>query len=69
MSSRLLQVTPALQGPVARMLVTTEERRSHEEAVNRLLQIAAGFDAAPTFLEIGGWHALQRRVLAPLPAY
>ncbi len=60
-------VRPARQGPpLARMLITTEQRRNHEEARTRLKEIAREFPARPEFLLINGWPALQRRHLAPV---
>ncbi len=53
--------------PLARTLVTVERRRDHAEAVQRLAEIAGAVNAAPTFLQIGGWPAVQRRFTAPLP--
>ena len=50
----------------ARILISTEPRRSHEEALNRLVEIAAEYDTRPTFLEIGGWPAMQRTFEAPV---
>jgi hypothetical protein len=64
-------VTPPLSGvnhvPRARMLVTTEKRRSHEEALLRLSEIAEGSEAEPVFLEVGGWPAIQRRAIVERP--
>lgn len=46
--------------PDARIKVTFEQRRSHEEAVGRVGQIAAGIGAgADTFAVVGGWPGLQ----------
>ena len=52
---------------VARSLVTTEDRASHEEAVRRLGEIAAEEAAAPTFSTIEGWPAIERRLVTTLP--
>jgi hypothetical protein len=60
-------VTPAHPVSDARILVTTEKRKDHQEALRRLVEIVEGYRTQPTFVEIGGWPALQRRVLAPLP--
>lgn len=69
-SNALELVTPAEKLGVgvgqARLLITTEWRRDHAKAVRRLAEIAAEVDAPPTFLELGGWPALERRYLAPL---
>jgi hypothetical protein len=62
------QQTPENQpAPQARLVVTTEHRRNHEEALRRLKEIAGEVKEAPTFLAIGGWPALQRQYVAPLP--
>src|SRR5215204_5035775 len=44
----------------AKIKITTEERRSHEEALRRLEEVRSGI-GAPTsaFLTIGGWPAIQ----------
>ena len=53
----------------ARILVTIEQRISHAEALDRLVQISAEAPGA-RFLLIDGWPALQRRqvVVVPPPA-
>jgi hypothetical protein len=54
--------------PLAYTVITYERRTSAAEAVARLAAIAANVKAAHvTFLEIGGWPAMQRRYQAPLP--
>ncbi len=58
--------TSARGVPQARVFIGTEERRDHPEAVKRLAEIAAEFDAPTSFLVIGSWPALQRRYKAPL---
>ncbi len=50
----------------ARMLITTETRRDHAEAVRRLSEIARETNSPVRFLDIGGWPALERRYEAPL---
>jgi len=64
-------VTPPFVGAThvarAQMLVTAEKRRSHEEALRRLGEIAAASDAEPIFLEVGGWPAIQRRAIVQRP--
>lgn len=50
----------------AMMLITTEQRQSHAEAMRRLGDIASELQAAPTFSVIGSWPALERRYTAPL---
>jgi hypothetical protein len=53
--------------PDARMLITTEQRLSHAEAIQRLQQIAASRTAVLTYLAISGWPTFQRRYREPLP--
>jgi len=64
-------VTPA--GPPrnvqARIYVSTTPYRSHAEAVKHLGEIAAEAETQPEVLQIGGWPALQRAHLAPLPRF
>jgi HYDIN/CFA65/VesB family protein len=52
---------------IAQIMIFTEHRRDHAEAVRRLKEIEAETDSPSTFLTIGGWPALQRRHLAPKP--
>jgi len=59
----LINLSPEQVGkkPItAKIKITTEERRSHEEALRRLEEIRSGI-GAPTsaFLTIGGWPAIQ----------
>ena len=51
----------------ARILITTEQRRDHQEALRRLAEIEVGVRTETTFLEICGWPAIQRRYRAPIP--
>jgi hypothetical protein len=53
-------------GVQAVMTITTEHRRNHAEAVQRLAEIAAEIKAPVEFLAISGWPALQRQYTAPL---
>lgn len=53
-------------GADAVMTITSEPRRSHEEAVQRLAEIAIEIPTPVAFIEIGGWPALQRQYTAPL---
>ncbi len=53
--------------PQAHMLITTEKRAYHGEAVRRLAEIAAGVKTENKFLAICGWPALQRRYKATYP--
>jgi len=48
------------------IFVTTEKRKTHKEALQRLKEIAAEVSSPSNFLAIGGWPALQRRHLAPM---
>jgi hypothetical protein len=45
---------------VARVMITIEQRRSHDEAVQRLREIAGSFSTPATFIEIAGWPALEQ---------
>lgn len=64
-------VTPAraaLTGVAqARMVINSEPRRNHAEAVRRLGEIAAEYAAPVEYLQIDGWPALERRYTAPFP--
>ena len=51
----------------ARVMITIEQRRSHSEAVQRLREIANSFPTPATFLEIGGWPALEQSRLELRP--
>ncbi len=46
----------------AKILLTTETRLDHADAVERLKQIAQEYPAPATFLVVGGWPAVQRSV-------
>ena len=48
------------------MTITSERRRNHEEAVQRLAEIAIEIPGSVEFIEIGGWPAMQRQYTAPL---
>ena len=52
---------------VARVAITIEQRRSHDEAVQRLREIAGSFATPATFLDIGGWPALEQSRLEQRP--
>src|SRR5262245_53968254 len=56
-----------LSARIARVMITIEERRSHDEAVQRLREIASSFPTQATFLEIGGWPALEQSRLELRP--
>src|SRR5262249_7147160 len=47
------------------ILIFTEKRKSHVEAVRRLREIAQEFHAPVNYLSIGGWPALQRSYTSP----
>jgi len=51
----------------AYMIVLTEKRLSHAEAVDRLLQIARETQAPATFVLIDGWPALEKRQTIVVP--
>ncbi|MFL6292886.1 MAG: WD40/YVTN/BNR-like repeat-containing protein [Thermoanaerobaculia bacterium] len=51
----------------AGMLITTERRRDHAEAVRRLAEIAAERPEEATPLVINGWPAIERRYRALMP--
>ena len=53
---------PALDR-LAQIYVTSENRRDHADAVRRLREIASEYPGAVSYLAVGGWPALQRRVL------
>jgi len=66
---QLVSVGPEEQGRRAAdavMTITTERRRNHEEAVQRLAEIAIEIPGPVEFIEIGGWPALQRQYTAAL---
>ena len=50
-----------------RVTVTVERRTSHDDAVERLGQIANEYPVPKRWIVIDGWPALQRRLLAPKP--
>jgi len=52
---------------IARVLITTEPRRNHEDAVKRLQEIVASRPEPARFLEIGGWPAVELEFQEPLP--
>jgi hypothetical protein len=61
-------VTAAESGePLARMLITTEPRTSHTDALERLEAIAASRNARAEFVEIGGWPAVEIKFTELLP--
>jgi hypothetical protein len=52
---------------IVQISVHTYRAPDHAAALMRLREIASEGQVAPTFLEIGGWPALQRRRLVPRP--
>ena len=63
---RLPQAQTA-QGPLVRMLITTEQRLSRSDARQRLVDVARSRSASPSFYSIGGWPAVEIRFKEPLP--
>lgn len=55
---------PAGEG---RALITVEKRRSHDEALRRLVEIAGELGGPPRWLPIGGWAAVQRDATMDTP--
>jgi uncharacterized repeat protein (TIGR01451 family) len=51
-------------GEVANVMITTETRIDHADALHRLKEIASETQSPSTFLDVCGWPALQRRNLA-----
>jgi hypothetical protein len=52
---------------IAHLLVTTEVRRSHEEALQRLREISAESKAQARAVSVGGWPGIQRTEVVVLP--
>jgi len=48
----------------ATMSISIEQRRDHAEAVRQVAAIEAAYDANATYSTIGGWPAMERKVLA-----
>jgi hypothetical protein len=57
----------AVEFPLARMLVTTEPRGSHADALKRLDDIAASRPEQARFVEIDGWPAVELEFFEALP--
>ena len=55
---------PGQTDNAARVIITTENRLSHADALQRLKEIDAEQNEPGYFLEIGGWPALQRQYTA-----
>jgi hypothetical protein len=47
--------------------IQVEERKSEQDAVERLLEIATEWEGERRFFIVGGWPALDRRYLLPVP--
>jgi hypothetical protein len=60
-------VTQSTEYPVARVLITTEPRRSHADALKRLEAIAASRKSPAEFIEVGGWPAVAVQFVELLP--
>ena len=56
-----------VQSVLARVLITTEPRSNHEDAIKRLQDIAASRLETARFVEIGGWPAVELEFKEPLP--
>src|SRR5205814_1530959 len=52
--------------PEARTIIMVERRLNHDEAVDRLAEIASAHSGTVTYLTIGGWPAVQLRYREPL---
>ncbi len=61
-----LQAAAAGGPPRARLVVQTERRLDHEDALRRLSEIAAERRGAVSVLAIDGWPAVRRRYREPL---
>jgi hypothetical protein len=59
----LAQATGAALAGLAQLFVTVEHRTDHADAVRRLRDIASEFYGPVEYLTIGGWPAMQRRVV------
>jgi hypothetical protein len=67
-AEELVTPPPESGKPVqARTVITTEQRRDHTEAVQRLAEIAETIKAPVTYLNVSGWPAVQRRYKEQLP--
>jgi hypothetical protein len=60
-------VKQSTEYPVARVLITTELRRSHADALKRLESIAASRKSPAEFIEVGGWPAVEVQFVELLP--
>jgi hypothetical protein len=64
---RLANLQPSERETVARIETTVIPCADHAEAVHRLREIEAEWGMTSRFMTIGGWPALQRRLLVPKP--
>lgn len=62
-AERAAVADPRTLDGIGQILITVEQRRSHDEALRRLEEIRAESTARATFTTIGGWPALERRVV------
>jgi hypothetical protein len=67
-AARLAGLGPAARGNLTQVSVYVEGRADHAEAVRRLREIALEQPAEATYLEIGGWPALERQYVQARPA-
>src|SRR6266436_4485436 len=47
------------EAPIGRVLITAEPRTDHTDAVRRLQEIAASYNAPGEFVDVGGWPAVE----------
>jgi uncharacterized repeat protein (TIGR01451 family) len=64
---KLSTLQPADREDLPRINVMVISGDDHAEALHRLQQIAAEWNLPVTFLSVGNWPALQRRILVPKP--
>ncbi|MGB0716386.1 MAG: hypothetical protein ACPGXK_10935, partial [Phycisphaerae bacterium] len=60
------QLNTPSESTAPRVMIVTEQRLDHAGAVRRLKEIEAEYKEPGTFVEIGGWPALQRRYFVPM---
>lgn len=61
------QQTQSANGPLARLLITTEKRDSHADAIKRLQELAFSRAASVSFYAISGWPAVELQFTQKLP--
>ena len=59
--------SPPYPSHLARIVITTEPRRGHDDALQRLRDIARSYDGELSFYAIGGWPAVEVRFQERLP--